>query len=56
MTLSFGDAKVALGENVDIDEKIMLLQSLLPNLMGKSGTLDMREYSEDTKTYSFEQD
>lgn len=56
VTLSFGDAKVALGENVDIDEKIMLLQSLLPNLMGKSGTLDMREYSEDTKTYSFEQD
>ena len=56
VTLSFGDAKVALGENVDIDEKIMLHQSLLPNLMGKSGTLDMREYSEDTKTYSFEQD
>lgn len=56
VTLSFGDAKVALGDNVDIDEKIMLLQSLLPNLMGKSGTLDMREYSEDTKTYSFEQD
>lgn len=56
VTLSFGDAKVALGENVDIDEKIMLLQSLLPNLVGKSGTLDMREYSEDTKTYSFEQD
>ena len=56
VTLSFGDAKVALGENVDIDEKIMLLQSLLPNLMGKSGTLDMREYSEDTKTYNFEQD
>ena len=56
VTLSFGDAKVALGENVNIKKKIMLLQSLLPNLMGKSGTLDMREYSEDTKTYSFEQD
>ena len=56
VTLSFGDAKVALGENVDIDEKIMLLQSLLPKKKRKSGTLDMREYSEDTKTYSFEQD
>ncbi len=56
VTLYFGDAKVVLGDNVDIDEKIMLLQSLLPNLLGKSGTLDMREYSEDTKTYSFEQD
>lgn len=56
VTLYFGEARVALGENRDIDEKIMKLQYILPDLMGKSGTLDMREYSEDTKTYSFEQD
>lgn len=56
VTLYFGNAKVALGENVDIDEKIMKLQHILPNLLGKSGTLDMREYSEDTTSYSFEQD
>jgi len=56
VTLYFGDAKILLGENVDIDEKIMKLQHILPNLLGKSGTLDMREYSEDTKNYSFEQD
>ncbi|MDE7248181.1 MAG: cell division protein FtsQ/DivIB [Lachnospiraceae bacterium] len=56
VTLYFGDAKVLLGENVDIDEKIMKLQHILPNLLGKSGTLDMRAYSEDTKSYSFEQD
>ena len=56
VTLIFGDAKVAIGDSQDIDEKIMTLQYLIPNLMGKSGTLDMREYSEDTTTYSFEQD
>lgn len=56
VTIYFGNAKVALGENVDIDEKIMKLQHILPNLVGKSGTLDMREYSEDTTSYSFEQD
>lgn len=56
VTLYFGEAKVALGENKDINEKIMKLQHILPDLLGKSGTLDMREYSEDTKTYSFEQD
>ena len=56
VTLYFGEAKVALGENKDIDEKIQKLQYILPSLLGKSGTLDMREYSEDTKTYSFEQD
>ncbi len=56
VTLYFGEAKIALGKNEDIDEKIMKLQYILPDLLGKSGTLDMREYSEDTKTYSFEQD
>lgn len=56
VTLYFGEARVALGENVDIDEKIMKLQYLLPSLQGKSGILDMRDYSEDTTTYSFEQD
>ena len=56
VTLYFGNVKVALGDNVDIDEKIMMLQNILPSLLGKSGTLDMREYSEDTKTYSFEKD
>ena len=56
VTLYFGEARIALGENKDIDEKIMKLQYILPDLLGKSGTLDMRDYSEDTKTYSFEQD
>jgi len=56
VTLYFGKARVALGDNVNIDEKIMKLQYLLPNLVGKSGILDMRDYSEDTTTYSFEQD
>lgn len=56
VTLIFGEAKVTIGDSQDIDEKIMTLQYLLPSLVGKSGTLDMREYSEDTTTYSFEQD
>lgn len=56
VTLYFGEARIDLGENKDINEKIMKLQHILPDLLGKSGTLDMREYSEDTKTYSFEQD
>lgn len=56
VTLIFGDARIALGDSRDIDEKIMKLQYILPDLVGKSGTLDMREYNEDTKSYSFEQD
>ena len=56
VTLVFGEAKVALGDDRYIDEKIMKLQYILPDLIGKEGTLNMREYSEDTKSYSFEQD
>ncbi len=54
VTLLFGDVKVALGSNTDIDEKIMKLQYILPDLEGKRGTLDMRELREDMKNYSFE--
>lgn len=54
VTLVFGEAKVALGLDGYMDEKIMKLQYILPNLIGEKGTLDMREYSEDTKSYSFE--
>lgn len=55
ITLIFGEAKVALGNDQYTDEKIMKLQYILPGLEGKKGTLDMREYSEDMKSYSFEQ-
>ena len=48
--------EVRLSNYRDIDEKIMKLQYILPDLVGKSGILDMREYNEDTKSYSFEQD
>lgn len=56
VTLVFGNARIALGDEGDLEEKIMKLQYILPNLEGKSGILDMREYNEDTRTYSFEQD
>jgi cell division protein FtsQ len=56
VTLIFGEARISLGTNDNLDEKIMKLQYILPDLQGKSGVLDMREYSEDTKTYTFEQD
>lgn len=56
VTLLFGEAKVALGDDRYIDEKIMKLQYILPDMIGKEGTLNMREYSEDAKSYSFELD
>lgn len=56
VTLIFGEARVAMGGSDDIDEKMMGLQYMLPSLEGKSGTLDLREYTEDTRMISFEPD
>lgn len=56
VTLIFDEIRVALGSSSDIDEKIMVIQYMIPDLEGKKGTLDLREYTEDTKMISFEQD
>ncbi len=56
MTLYFGEAKVMIGNADYIDEKVMQLQHILPEMIGKSGTLHMEEYSEDTKSVTFELD
>lgn len=54
MTIHFGDIKVEFGTSSDLDEKIGLLQNLLPKLDGKKGTLDIQNYGDNVKTYTFE--
>lgn len=56
VTLYFEDIKVALGEPENMDEKIMRLQYMLPEIEGRSGTLKMENYTEDTKNISFDPD
>lgn len=56
ITLFFDDIKVALGNSGDLDEKVMRLQYLLPELEGKQGTLRMENYTEETKSISFDPD
>ncbi len=56
MTIYFGNVKAAVGAGENIDEKVMLLQSILPDLEGKSGTLHLESYTEDTKNVTFEPD
>ncbi len=54
VTLYFGSVKVALGnEPSRLEDKLMLLPEFLPNLTGKSGTLQMEKYDEDTGKYTF---
>lgn len=53
--LYFGDVQVSLGTNEFIDEKIIQLQYILPNLEGKKGVLEMKDFDEDTKNITFEE-
>lgn len=54
VTLYFGNIKVALGNEPEyLEDKLMLLPEFLPNLTGKSGTLQMEKYDEDTGKYTF---
>ena len=56
LTLYFEKVKVALGSGENLDEKVMTLQYMLPELEGKSGVLRMENYTEETKNISFEPD
>lgn len=56
LTLYFGDVRASLGMGDYLDEKIMILQDILPKLSGQKGTLRMENYTEDTKNIPFESD
>ncbi|MBE5852358.1 MAG: FtsQ-type POTRA domain-containing protein [Lachnospiraceae bacterium] len=56
VTLYFEDVRVKIGDGNNIDEKFSKMKSILPRLEGKSGVLEMENYSEDTKTVSFHSD
>ena len=53
MTLYFGGVRVLLGQADYTDEKIANLQFIIPNLEGKTGTIDMSGYTPSTKYTTF---
>ena len=56
LTLYFEEVKAAFGTGENLEAKVMELQYMLPELEGKSGTLRMENYTEETKTITFEPD
>ena len=56
VTLYFGDVRATLGSSEELDDKIMKLPYILPQLEGKKGTLRMESYTEDAKNIPFNQD
>lgn len=55
ITLYFGDVRVRLGKD-NLEEKIMRLKYILPNLENESGVLKMENYSEERDNVTFEKD
>lgn len=57
ITVYFGDVKVALGkDDVNLEDKVMRLPIALPQLEGKSGTLNMESFDRDNKDFTFKSD
>lgn len=55
ITLYFGSVKVRLGKD-DLEEKIIRLQYILPQLEGESGVLKMENYTDESQNITFKRD
>ncbi len=53
ITAYFGEVVVRLGEDEYMDEKLSNLAGILPSLEGRSGTVDLSEYTPDTDFITF---
>ena len=56
VTLYFNEVRVQIGDNSIIDEKFSRLRSILPELVGKSGVLQMENFTADSKIIPFQED
>lgn len=53
--LYFGDAEISLGDGSGIDEKIIQLQYILPELEGRKGVLRLDDFTPSTTNITFEE-
>lgn len=56
VTLYFGNVRVKIGNDDNIDDKLSQMQAILPKLEGKKGVLQLENYTSDTKTVTFQSD
>lgn len=56
MTLHYGNARIALGKDENLEEKMTRASAILPQIMGVSGVLHLEEFNEDTQNIIFEKD
>lgn len=55
-TLYFGKVRVLLGKDNDEEKKIMVLPQILPEVEGRSGVIDMKDYEDSSDAISFSPD
>lgn len=51
-----GEIKAAMGKGENIDDKVMTLAAIMPNLEGQSGTVKLENYTKDSKNVIFKPD
>ena len=56
VVLYMGELRILLGKAVNLEEKIMMLPSVLGHLEGKSGVLHLEDYTEESQMTIFEED
>ena len=56
VTLYFENVRVQIGDNSNIDEKFSRLRSILPELAGKKGVLQMENFTGEAKVIPFQED
>ncbi len=56
VTLRYGEIRVILGADTDLEEKMSRAASILPELQGMRGSLHLEDYTEDTQNIVFSQE
>ena len=54
MTLYYGNVKIALGTDQELEEKMTRVAAILPKLDGLAGTLHLEDYTEETQNIIFD--
>lgn len=53
INMMFGNVTIEMGKNTLTEEKVMRLQKILPSLNGRTGTINLQEWSEDNSDIVF---
>ena len=56
MTLYYGNVRISLGTDSNLEEKMTRVAAILPKLTGKSGVLHLEDFTDDTQNIIFDQD